>query len=279
MKQTWKITVWGVRGSFPVPDRKYMGYGGNTSCISVDCGGRFLILDAGSGLIELGNRLSARGQKRADILLSHLHLDHCLGLFGFRLFHDPEAEVHLYGRSHDGRSLEENLKRLIGPPCWPLGLKDFPARIRIHEIRPGESFRPAGDENLPGGLSIGTMAGNHPNQSIYYRLEQGDKCVVYALDCELTEEFRKSLTEFARDAALLIWDASFTEEDLTRYRGWGHSSWKPGACLGRDAHVKRVLMTHYASGYTDAFLEEQEKLAAESEPLCLFAREGMELVL
>lgn len=274
-----KITVWGTRGSFPVAKTDFLEYGGNTSCISVQWNQRLVIFDAGSGLLELGKTLSSAGKRRIDILVSHLHMDHCLGLFGFQPFHNPEAEIHLYGGSHDGIGFRECLERLICTPYWPIGLKTCAARVQIYEISPGESFRLAGDEASPAGPLIHTMAGNHPNQSLLYRLEYGDISVIYALDCEMDPETQASLTNFARNGNLLIWDASYTEADLPRCRGWGHSSWKEGIALGRAAGVRGVLMTHYSSDYTDCFLRTQEKLAAGIDPLCRFAKEGMELSL
>lgn len=279
MKTIEKITVWGVRGSFPVAKTDFMEYGGNTSCISAQCGQRLVVFDAGSGLLELGNALSPAGKKRIDILFSHLHMDHCLGLFGFRPFHDPEAEIHLYGSRHDNMGFRELLEKLIRTPYWPVGLENCAARIQVHEVSPGESFRLAGDEASSAGPTIHTMAGNHPNQSLLFRLEHGGKSVIYALDCEMDRKTQASLTTFARNGSLLIWDASYTEPDLLRYRGWGHSSWEEGIALGRAAGVGSVLMTHYSSEYTDCFLHGQEALATGFDPICRFAKEGMEFSL
>lgn len=279
MEHKWKITVWGVRGSLPAAGIDYMEYGGNTSCILADCGDRIVIFDGGSGLIPLGSALRSMGQKRIDILVSHLHMDHCLGLFGFPLFHDPQARIHLYGAPQEGKSFRTNLEGLLRPPYWPLGLKDFAAQVEVHELTPGESFRLAGDQRLSEALTIRTLPGNHPNQSLLYRLERGDKSVIYALDCELDDHFRRSLTDFARNGSLLIWDANFTENDYLRHKGWGHSTWEQGIALRQSAGAGTVLMTHYSTGYTDSFLREQERLCARADPSSRFAKEGMEIIL
>ena len=319
-RNSMKVKIWGVRGAFPVANVDFLKYGGNTACISVDCGGRMVVFDAGSGLMQLGNQLYQSGKKRIDILLSHLHIDHCLGLLNFRPMFDPEAEIHLYGGRGDTAGLRQSLETLIGGPYWPLELRDFPARVEIHEITPGESFYLAEDgeaagkmeameeeaagatekvlersipserktgrvkgsqkeENCKEHVRIRTMPGNHPNQSLLYRLEYGGKSIVHVLDCELNEEIFPTLSEFAREASLLIWDANFTDEELERHRGWGHSSWEQGIALRRRAEAETVLMTHYASSYKDRFLQEQERLAAMEDAASRFAREGMELEL
>ena len=106
MEEAWSVEIWGVRGAAPAAYRDFLEYGGNTSCISVDCCGETVIFDAGTGLLELVRRLRKKGIKRVHILLSHLHMDHICGLYGFPLFLDAAAEIHLYGRAEEGRLKE-----------------------------------------------------------------------------------------------------------------------------------------------------------------------------
>lgn len=266
MDESWKITVWGVRGSAPRPSPDYMEYGGNTVCISLEQEGRLVILDAGTGLTTLGQALQRQtGVKRVDILLSHFHIDHVLGLYSFALLFDPDAEIHFYG----GTGLQESLNVLVGPPFWPLKLQDFPARLDFHEIRPETAFALKG-------LTVFAMAGNHPGGSLLYRLEGGDRRLTYALDCEADGTLLSALAAFAYKSDLLIWDANFNRSDLCP--GWGHSTWEQGVELGRAAKTGQVLMTHYNRTYTDDFLRAQEQ-QAKSGGLCLFAKEGMVIAL
>lgn len=264
MEKQWHITVWGVRGSTPRPAPDCMEYGGNTVCISLEREGRIVILDAGTGLTPLGRTLPG-SVDRADILLSHLHIDHVLGLYSFAPLFDPNMEIHLYG----GEGLERYLEALIGPPFWPLGLRDFPARLVFHEIRPGS-------ELTLDGLTVSAMAGNHPGGSLLYRLEGEGRRLTYALDCEADGTVFAGLAGFARGSDLLVWDASFVRSDLRP--SWGHSTWEQGLKLGRAAGAGRVLMTHYNWTYTDEFLRCQESRAGPGGG-CLFAREGMVIEL
>ena len=267
LKTAGTVAVLGVRGSFPMMGRDYLEYGGNTSCFLTDLGGETVILDAGSGLASLGAAVPLPGRrKRVHVLLSHPHLDHIMGLFDFPLLYDPAAEICLYGDA----GLRAWLGAVLGPPYWPLGLDDFQARVEVRELAPGARLM------LGDGVTISTLRGNHPGDSLLYRLEGGGKALVYALDCEMNEDMSAALTSFAQDADLLIWDATFAPGDLKE--GWGHSTWQEGLALGSLAGVKRVLMTHYAQNYTDGFLWEQEQLA-QTDSRCLFAREGMVLPL
>lgn len=266
MTQAWRITIWGVRGSAPRPSRSCMEYGGNTVCTCLEYEDRAVILDAGTGLASLGRHLSdQKGVNRLDILLSHFHMDHVSGLFSFQPYFDPNKEIHLYG----GKGLVRALSTLIGPPFWPVGLQDVPARLELHEICPGDSF------DLDG-LSVSTMAGNHPGGSILYRLDGGGKRLTCALDCEADGPVLSALTGFAQGSNLLIWDATFTRSDLRP--GWGHSTWGQGLKLGRAAGAGLVLMTHYCWDYSDEFLRRQEALAGQ-DGICRFAKEGMVITL
>ena len=265
----WKINVWGVRGSMPAPSPDFLAYGGNTSCSSVDCGEDLIVFDAGSGLTELGRRLE--GRRPVHLFIGHVHIDHLLGLFLFPTFYSPGAEIHLYGEARDGVPFRRQLEALVGPPYWPVGFADFRADVVFHEIGPEQTIP------LPGGRTVRTMRGGHPNQGLLCRLDGAGKSVAYTLDCELTEALRPRLTAFCRDAGVLIWDANYTAKDLARHTGWGHSSWEQGVALGRDAGAGLLLLTHYNQTYADDFLREQERLVRE--PGVRFAREGMEVLL
>lgn len=271
MKTVGTVTVLGTRGSFPATGGDFLEYGGNTSCFLVDLGGETVILDAGSGLISLGAGVPLPGgRKSVHILLSHLHLDHIMGLFSFPLLNDPAAEICLYGEAYGNTKLRSLLGTALGPPYWPLVLDDLQARVQVRELTPGVQL------SLGDSVVISTLRGNHPGNSLLYRLEGCGKTLVYTLDCEMDKNMCTSLTCFAQNADLLIWDASFAPSDLKK--GWGHSTWQEGLALCRMAGAKRILMTHYSRSYSDRFLSEQEKLAG-ADSRCLFAREGMVLKL
>ena len=271
MKAAKTVTILGVRGSFPTTGDVFWEYGGNTSCFLVDLGGETMVLDAGSGLASLGAGVPLpNGRKRVHVLLSHLHLDHIMGLFSFPLLYDPAADICLYGEGYGNTTLRSQLGNILRPPYWPLGLDDFQARIQVQELAPGVQL------SLGDSVTLSTLRGNHPGDSLLYRLEGGGKRLVYALDCEMDGDMRAALTDFAQNADLLIWDATFATGDLIK--GWGHSTWQEGLALGRLAGVKRVLMTHYSQTYSDRFLSEQEELS-KTDSRCLFAREGMVIPL
>lgn len=263
-----KLSVLGVRGALPAANRQCMEYGGNTTCISLEYGEEIVCFDAGSGLADLCG--SPSGAKRMHILLSHVHIDHILGLY--QLSQSDVPQIHLYGEAGEGGSFCRRLETVLGEPYWPLALCKA-ERIHLHELSGEPQFAPEGQD----GIRIATMQGNHPGGSLLYRAEFGGLRVTHALDCETDEETFARLVTFAQGSDLLIWDANFTRND--KQPGWGHSTWEEGLALKRAAGVQRILMTHYCRDYTDAFLREQEMLAGREDGNCVFAREGMVIEL
>ena len=268
MHNTWNLSILGVRGSFPTAAPDFMEYGGNTSCISLS-GGSPLIFDAGSGLTRLG--IPPGGTGKINILLSHAHLDHVIGLFGFAPLYEKGTEVHFYGEAGPEGSLRQRLAGLFRRPYWPVALAELPAGLHFHELVPGERF------SLDSGLTVSTLRGSHPGGSLLYRVDGGGWSVTCGLDCELDDVLFPRLADFARGSSLLIWDANYAPGQ--KRAGWGHSTWEDGIALRRAAGVKRVLMTHYDRTYNDTFLRAQEQLACQADSACQFAREGMVLTL
>lgn len=271
MQQSWCVKIWGVRGSSPALGSNFLEYGGNTSCFSVDLGDALVVLDAGSGLMALGEQLMSKKRRRVDIFISHLHLDHVMGLFSFPLLYSRWAEIYLYGSPNTVRELAH----LVEPPLWPVGLADCQAKVRLQEVRTDKPFSLA--RGAAPGLTVTALGGSHPGGCSYYRLDRDRRSLVYALDCELTGDAARRLTRFAGGTDLLIWDAAFAPGDLKP--GWGHSTWEQGITLGQTAGAKRVLMTHYSTGYMDDFLREQEQLARQVDSRVQFAREKMVIQL
>ena len=72
----FRLRFRGVRGSIAVPSPDHVRYGGNTSCIEVALGDHRLVLDAGTGIRELGQDLLRENVRDVNILLTHTHWDH-----------------------------------------------------------------------------------------------------------------------------------------------------------------------------------------------------------
>ena len=272
------VRFWGVRGSIACADPAMMRYGGNTSCVEVRCGGRLIILDAGTGLKPLGEALTATGAAsgrpvEADLLLSHTHHDHVTGLPFFRPAFDPGNRLRLWaGHLYPTRRLREVLAGLMAPPLFPVPLDIFRAIIAYEDFRAGEEV-PLGD-----GISVRTTPLNHPNGATGYRIAYGGRSVCYITDTEHREGQRApAILGLAAGADLMIYHSTYPDAEYPRYRGWGHSTWEEGVRLAEAAGVGRLAIFHHDPNHNDYFMDGIAVAAEQARPGTIVAREGLEL--
>ena len=258
-----RARLWGVRGSVPVPGHATERFGGNTSCVHVTAGdGSELVLDAGTGIRDLGAALAGRS-RRVHVLLTHLHLDHIQGLMFFAPFFDPEAEITVWGPPAAGRSLSRRLARYISNPLSPIEIRDLPARVTFRDV-PSEPWR-IGEVELRAALV------SHRGPTLGYRLSENGVSLCYLPDHEpaLGQDLAAGEAEWisghglARGASLLIHDGQYSEAEYPTHRGWGHSSLPDALAFARRSDVQRLLLFHHDPSHEDVFLDALEREASE----------------
>ena len=134
-----QVTLWGTRGSLATPGAETARYGGNTSCVGVHGrAGTLLVLDAGTGIRRFAKTI-ADSVQRIDVLLTHLHMDHILGLGFFSPLYRPDVEVHIWGPASSTQNLQARLKRYLSPPLFPVRLNELPCTLVLHEVPRGDA--------------------------------------------------------------------------------------------------------------------------------------------
>ena len=266
---------WGVRGSIPAPGPQTVRYGGNTSCIEVWCDDTLFVLDAGSGLRELGLSLNTLpGPVEGHIFLSHLHWDHIQGMPFFSTAYAPGNAFHIYGSRREGVSLSDNLVGQMTHPNFPVPLSVMQSSISFHEIE-------AGAEMVIGGARVVTAPLNHPGGSMGVRIEHRGRAIAYCSDHEHEEHRRihPGVDRLARDADLLIYDATYTDAEYPARKGWGHSTWQVACDISVDLGVKRLGIFHHDPSHVDDMLDEIGSQAAARNECAFICREGLEIDL
>jgi phosphoribosyl 1,2-cyclic phosphodiesterase len=268
------LRFWGVRGTVPCPGPDTVRYGGNTACLEVMCGGQRLILDAGTGLRELGASMNGRGGLSAHIFLTHTHIDHISGFPFFRPAYNANNRFELWAGHLGGEpgALQAVLKGLMKAPIFPVPLDIMEACIAFHDFAAGQVI-----EVVPG-VVLRTAALNHPNGATGYRIEHAGKAVCYVTDTEHREgELDQTILELIRGAEIVIYDATYTEAEYPTYRGWGHSTWNEGVRLCRAAGAGRLIAFHHDPDHDDAALDRIAEALGRALPGSRVAQEGMVL--
>ncbi len=258
---------WGVRGSLATPGTDTTRYGGNTSCVEVIADGERLIFDMGSGLRGLGQSLGGIAGARATFFLSHYHWDHIQGLPFFAPAFHPGSELTVHGATRHGKSVREILSGLMVTPYFPISLGEMQAKLHFRSIENGSQIK-------LGEATVTARELNHPGGSLGYRVDLGGASVVYATDFEHGTASDDVLVELARGADLLIYDATYTDDEYERARGWGHSTWQVAVRLAQTAGAKRLVLFHHDPSHDDAQVDAILLRARKLFPATDAAQEG-----
>jgi hypothetical protein len=90
----------------------------------------------------------------------------------------------------------------------------------------------------------------------------------------------ENLRLLAADADIFINDAQYTPEQLaTTRRGWGHSSWKEGVRIAREAGAKTLVLFHHDPDSTDRMVDTILRNAREEFDSVFAGSEGMVITL
>ncbi|MGD9211391.1 MAG: MBL fold metallo-hydrolase [Desulfobacteraceae bacterium] len=304
-----KITFWGVRGSIPCPGPNTVKYGGNTACIGIELEDikRRIIIDAGSGIRELGNKMMAeelkKGPLTAEIFLTHTHWDHIMGFPFFVPIFIPGTKLKIYGPvTYEDETLKEALGGQWTYRYFPVRHEELSSDIEYFDLKEGQT-------DLGEGLKLTTKYLNHPLLCLGYRFEYNGKIFCTAYDTEpfrnvfstdpndpsydasmaaegelVAKEENERVEKFCRDADLLVYDTQYTQAEYDAGKvGWGHSTFENAIDVATRNGVKRLALFHHDPLRSDAELDRFEEQygvsSSDTKPEIFLAREGMQVVI
>ncbi len=304
-----KIKFWGVRGSIPCPGPQTMKYGGNTACLELRLNSinRLIIIDAGSGIRELGNYLTThdlpKGPIKTEIYLTHTHWDHIMGFLFFTPIYIPKTEIKVYAPVHyEDEPLENVVGGQLAYRYFPVRQTELASEIEYFDFKEGRY-------EIGDGLVLNTKYLNHPILCFGYRFEFDGKVFCTAYDTEpfrnlfctdpddpsydeamaqegeqVAREENQRVEAFFAGADLLVHDAQYSTEEYESSKiGWGHCPFENAIATAKRAKVKRMALFHHEPVRTDAQIDElAEKYCNPDytgETEVFFAREGMEIEL
>lgn len=290
---TLQVRFWGTRGSIPTPGAQTVRYGGNTPCIELRTeAGWLVILDAGTGIRELGRNLVEGSQGRAirgDIFLTHAHWDHIQGIPFFAPLFGHGNEFTIWGSESLERSFDKVVRDQMSPVVFPVTFEELDATIDFRGLPEGTLTAGTGYEVLAFGV-------HHPGGALGYRFSASagnGGALVYVSDNELaphprygsSADWRDRLTTFVRGAAILIHDTTYTTAEYEHHKGWGHSTYADAVELAIEASVGTLVLFHHEPRRSDDQLEQclaecQQMVKDRGASLAVvLAAEGLTLTL
>jgi len=275
-----RFSLWGARGSTPTPGARYLRHGGNTSCMSVVLGDEQFIFDAGSGIRDLGLDVINSSRRKLHLFVTHTHWDHIQGFPFFTPAYLPGFEITIYGAEGFGKDLKSVFRGQLDREYFPVQMEDMQSYLQ---------FRHLAENPVPVGSALVSWEfAQHPGATVGYKIEIGDKKIVWIPDNEFLQGYTgppEELTrdhplvvpygrmiDFVADADIVIHEAQYTCEEYPKKIRWGHSSVSNACALMKLAGVKRWIVTHHDPQHDDAFLETKLQVTRQ-----IFARLGHEI--
>ena len=275
-----QITFWGVRGSYPVPGAATVRYGGQTSCVEVRSeSGDCIIVDAGTGMRALGNKLAGEAAGRPGqyhVLLSHVHWDHIQGLPFFSPAYIPGTRIAVYALLTAADELNQVIGGITRHEFFPMPLEAVPAAFDFQKVEPGVDF-------VVGAFHITPIALNHPFGSVGYRIDADGSSVAYVADTApfdkvlhkqhflpgpeplsaddktALEAMRAALVKRLQGVDTVVYDTHFLPEEYARFPHYGHSTPDQALEICAEANVRRLVLYHHAPAHTD---DQMDQIAA-----------------
>ncbi|HYQ85995.1 MAG TPA: MBL fold metallo-hydrolase [Bacteroidota bacterium] len=295
-----RLTFWGTRGSISTPGKQTVRYGGNTPCVELRLANdELIILDAGTGIRNLGERLIENGESiKAYLMISHLHWDHIQGFPFFKPAFISGNELTIIGGETEKVSLQKMISDQMNMVYFPVQLNELKATLNFLKV--GEEEFHVFDAHVQ------TIFVNHPTFAIGYRITHKGKTLVYISDNEpfdrrvaqsirnvekvIVDKFLRStgdpnqrIFDFVEGADVLIHDATYTPEEYVDRVGWGHSHYLFTLKVAAEGKVKRLVLFHHDPAHSDEKVDDiLKKCRKEIRNRhytfdCIAAAEGMEM--
>ncbi|MBE9251386.1 MBL fold metallo-hydrolase [Dolichospermum sp. LEGE 00240] len=274
IENQFNVQFWGVRGSIPSPGLDTVRYGGNTSCVSMQVGGKRLIFDAGTGLHILGKSLLSQMPVEGHLFFTHSHWDHIQGFPFFAPAFISGNKFDIYGAiAPDGSTIEQRLNDQMLHPNFPVPLQIMQSNLTFHNIQIGQPI------NIDD-IIIETAHLNHPGEAVGYRVSWQGGAAVYITDTEhYPDHLDENVLWLARNADVLIYDSTYSDEEYSHPKlpkiGWGHSTWQEAIKVAKAANVKTLVIYHHDPAHNDDYLDRVGEAACASFPGAIMAKEGL----
>lgn len=310
-KKKFSIKFHGIRGSHPIPDKKMFKFGGNTACVEINVNNHLIIVDAGTGIIELGNQLLkdyiASGTSEYDrkpinlmVLFSHFHYDHIQGFHFFKPAYVGTSNIYMFGSKHLGQDFESIIRESMLSPVFPVDLGEMNANLYFNNFMEKDIILLRPNSKKPEVNKVSVLyneeldedtvvisclkSSAHPKDGVLiFKVSWQGKSFVYASDKEGYVGGDYRLANFARKADILVHDSQYIQEDylmpISPRQGFGHSTPEIAIETAKLGNVEKLILYHIDPSYDDKVVNKIEENAKKLFPNVQVAYEGLEIDL
>ncbi|MDG6244024.1 MAG: ribonuclease Z [Methanolobus sp.] len=271
-----RVTFLGTGGALPTPER-------NPSAIMINREGELMLFDCGEGAQQQMMRAKTGMKALSSIFITHFHADHMLGIPGLiqtLSFHGRTEPLKIYGPHwiHE-------FARILSA----LGYYKLRFEIDAIDLNPGDVIKREDysimaiktEHSVPSigyALVDNERAGRFDRQKaielgippgpLFSKLHKGEtvevngklihsedvvgqsrpgRKIIYSGDTRPC----KSILEASRDADLLIHDSTLANDQQEWAMESMHSTAREAALLAKEANVRKLVLTHISSRYSD----------------------------
>ncbi len=263
--------LWGTRGSIPISGPEYIRHGGNTSCMSLEYGDDLIVLDAGSGIRNLGLSLAKAPPRKVHLFITHTHWDHIQGFPFFAPAFIPGFEITIYGAKGFNKNLESLFRGQLDPDYFPIQMENMDAALEFVYL--GETPVRVGD------VKVSWEFTQHPGATLGYKLELPRKKIAWIPDNEIFQGYMgapekipdhkerlslyQPMIDFLTGMDVLVHEAQYTLEEYPQTVRYGHSSISNAAFLAKITESKRWIVVHHDPNHSDDFLHDKLNLTRQ----------------
>ena len=260
-----------------------MRYGGNTTCVEIQTAQNTrIILDAGSGLRALGNSFVDKENVLSELspihlFLTHRHIDHVIGLPYFQPFRNPEQLVIVRCGNATVAEVHQLAATMAGPPLF-VPVPTIDEVMRIEPCDTGVCVQ------VDAKTSVTKFEARHNGGAAVFRIDGASgSAIAFAPDNELSyasndasvTEWRNNLAQALRDVPILIHDATYSDAELDRFVGWGHSSAEEATRFAMECGAKQLILFHHHPDRSD---DHVDKMVTACRTIALRETNALEII-
>jgi phosphoribosyl 1,2-cyclic phosphodiesterase len=273
LNENFLVRFWGVRGLIPSPCQDNIRYGGNTACVEVQVGGKYLIFDGGTGLRMLGKSWAQLPQPiESHLFFTNVQSNRIQGFPFFAPAFNPKNSLHIYGTAaSNGASIKQSLCDQMLQPHFPYPLQVMESQLNFHNFITGYTVEL--DD-----VSITTALINQTQKSVGYRVDWQEDSFAYATDIHgfVDDSEQERIAQFLQGVDLLITNPSYPPPKFDKSDA-GDFNYQTAVSLAQQAGVKQLVISHHHPDDRDDFLDRVQGEIKANFPQVVLAAEGMDL--